>query len=96
MILTTTYTRSTGGYGRQCLDCTYSTNPESPISAPGPDSNNGYFAGGGGGGSYASSGAAGGYGGGAVFQVKGTNIPAKNGDHGTHMLLVVAVVDRVM
>ena len=74
--------RSTGGYGLQCLIAHNPANPESPIGAPGPDSNNGYFAGGGGGGSYAASGGAGGYGGGA--DGGGTNIPSKNGPHGTY------------
>ena len=78
----TPLTRSTGGYGLQCLIAGPPANPQ-PIGAPGPGSGaaaTGYFAGGGGGGSYGSTGAAGGYGGGA--DGGGTNIPSKNGPHG--------------
>ena len=77
----TPLTRSTGGYGLQCLIAGPPANPQ-PIGAPGPGSGaaaTGYFAGGGGGGSYGSTGAAGGYGGGA--DGGGTNIPSKNGPH---------------
>ena len=58
----TPLTRSTGGYGRQCLIAGPPANPQ-PIGAPGPGSGaaaTGYFAGGGGGGSYGAGGAAGG------------------------------------
>lgn len=77
----TPLTRSTGGYGLQCLIAGPPANPQ-PIGAPGPGSGaaaTGYFAGGGGGGSYDATGAAGGYGGGA--DGGGTNIPSKNGPH---------------
>ena len=73
------WTRSTGGYGLQCLIAGPPANPQ-PIGAPGPGSGaaaTGYFAGGGGGGGDGSTGAAGGYGGGGTGG--GTNIPSKNG-----------------
>ena len=77
----TPLTRSTGGYGLQCLIAGSPANPQ-PIGAPGPGSGaaaTGYFSGGGGGGSYGVGGAAGGYGGGA--DGGGTNIPSNNGPH---------------
>ena len=77
----TPLTRSTGGYGLQCLIAGPPSTPQ-PIGAPGPGSGaaaTGYFAGGGGGGSYGAGGGAGGYGGGA--DGGGTNIPSKNGPH---------------
>ena len=77
----TPLTRSTGGYGLQCLIAGSPDNPQ-PIGAPGPGSGaaaTGYFSGGGGGGSYGTGGAAGGYGGGA--DGGGTNIPSNNGPH---------------
>ena len=77
----TPLTRSTGGYGLQCLIAGPPANPQ-PIGAPGPGSGaaaTGYFAGGGGGGAYSSAGYAGGYGGGATGG--GPPGASRDGDH---------------
>ena len=78
----TPLTRSTGGYGLQCLIAGSPDNPQPVGADDGPGSGaaaTGYFSGGGGGGSYGAGGAAGGYGGGA--DGGGTNIPSNNGPH---------------
>ena len=76
----TPLTRSTGGYGLQCLIAGPPTNPQPVGASDGPGSGaaaTGYFSGGGGGGAYSAPGAAGGYGGGAPGG--GNDIPSKNG-----------------